>query len=59
MAILTLNIDRITDIAIVIVKCYIDNVKIAEDYFIDPLLTDIEINNYIKTDLQNKGYIFE
>lgn len=59
MAILQIFIDRITDAEATICKCYLDEVKINEDYFIDLTKTDEEIQNIIRNDLSNKGYLFE
>ena len=56
MWILLLEIDR-TDVEVTIVKAFIDWVKINDDYFNNPTITDQEIETDIRADLITKGYV--
>ncbi len=55
---LSITIDRTTNLEIVIVKASINGIKVGDDYFFDPIKTDQEINTYVTQDLINKGYTF-
>jgi hypothetical protein len=53
---LTLEIDRTTDIEVSITTCFIDGVKINENYYFDLSVPDGQIDTDVRADLIIKGY---